>query len=103
MQYIHIAKNRSQLVNPKVAAIMGKTECKKYIKAVWKSMFKKQQMQVNKLCKQHAIEPITRQTSAKARIAALGAQLGVNSQPKEGDVKKKERETPIKPAYETKG
>ena len=37
-----------------------------------------------------------KQTSAEARIAALKAQLGISSQPKEGDVKKEERMTPKK-------
>ena len=55
-------------------------------------------MEVCKLCKQHDIKSTMTQTNADARIAALEAKLGISSQPKEGDVKRKERETPKKPA-----
>ena len=39
-----------------------------------------------------------KQTSAEARITALEAQLEICSQPEEGDIKKKEGETPKIPA-----
>ena len=38
MQSVWIATTGSQLVRPKVAAFMGKVECKNYPKAVWNSM-----------------------------------------------------------------
>ena len=44
MQSVHIAKSRSQPVRPKVGAFMGKIECKKYLKTVWNSTMKEQQM-----------------------------------------------------------
>ena len=47
-------------------------------------------MQVRILHKQQGIKPAMKQTSADARIAALGAKLGISSQPEEGDVKKTE-------------
>ena len=62
-------------------------------------MTKDQQMQVRKLFKQQDIKPTSKQTSTDARIAALEAQFGLSSQPKEGDVKKKEGETPEEPAW----
>ena len=37
MQSIHTARTKSQPVKPKVAAFMGKVECKNYPKAVWNS------------------------------------------------------------------
>ena len=57
-------------------------------------------MQVRKLYKQQGIKPAVKQPSAKARIAALEVQFGINSQPKKGDVKQKEGETPKKTAWE---
>ena len=57
-------------------------------------MTKEQQMQVRKLHEQQSIKPTTRQTSRDARISALEAQLRISSQPKEGEVKKKEEENP---------
>ena len=33
-----------------------------------------------------------KQTSTEAKVAALKAQLGISSQPKEGDIKKEEKE-----------
>ena len=77
---------------------MGKLECKKYTKVVWNSMMKEQQMQVHKLHEQQGIKLAVKQTSADASIAALEAKLGINSQPKEGDVKKKKGEAPKEPA-----
>ena len=62
---------------------MGKVECKKYPKAA-----KEQQMQVRKLPKQQGIKATMMQTSADARIAALEAKLGIDSQSHEGDIKK---------------
>ena len=59
-------------------AFIGKIECKKYLKAVWNSMSSKQQMQRRKVSEHQCV-----------RTAALEAQLGVNSQPREGDDKKK--------------
>ena len=94
MQYVHIAKTESQWVKPKVAAFMGKIESNKYPKAVWNSMTKEQQMQVRKLYEQQDMKLATKQTIEEARIAALQAKLGISCQPKEDDVKKKERETP---------
>ena len=40
-----------------------------------------------------------KQTSTDARIAALKAKFGISSQPKEGDVKKNEGETPKEPMW----
>ena len=62
-------------------------------------MTKEQQMQVCKLCEQQGIKPSPKQTSTDARIAALEAKLRITYQPKEGDVKKKEGETPEEPAW----
>ena len=56
-------------------------------------MSREQQMQVSRLCKQQGIKPASKQPSAVVRIAAIKAQLSVNSQPEEGDVRKKEGET----------
>ena len=72
---------------------MGEAECKMYPKAVWNFMTNKQQMQVKKLCEQQGIKPTMKQTSSKARIAATEAQPRISSQPEEGDVKKKERDS----------
>ena len=63
-----------------------KNERKKYSKAVWNSIMKEQEIQVKKLHEQQGIN----QTSAEAKIASLEAQLEISSQPKEGDVKKKD-------------
>ena len=60
-------------------------------------MTREQQIQVSKLHEQQGIKPIAKQTSADARIAALDAKFRIASQPKEGDVKKKEEETPEEP------
>ena len=62
-------------MKPKVVDFLGKVECKEYSKTVWNSMIKEQQMQVRKLCEQQGIKPVTKQTSADARIAALEAKL----------------------------
>ena len=94
-----IAKTGSHPVKPKVVAFMEKIVCEKYPKAVWSYMTKEQQIQVRKQQEQQGIKPIPKQTSIEARIAALEAQLGVSSQPKEGDFKKKEGETPKEPAW----
>ena len=92
MQSLCIAKTGSQPIRPKVAAFMGKIECKKYTKAVWNSMSKEQQMQMRGLCEQQCIKPVSKHPKIEARIAALEAQLRVHSQPEQGDiVKKKER------------
>ena len=40
-----------------------------------------------------------KQTSSDAGIATLKTKLSINSQPKEGDVKKKEGETPKEQAW----
>ena len=80
-----------------MTVFMGKIECKNYPKVVWNSMLRKQQMQVRKLHEQQGIKPATKHTNAKARIAALEAQLMINSQPKEGDAKQKDGETPREP------
>ena len=62
-------------------------------------MTKDQQMQVCKLHEQQVIKPAEMQTSMDARIVALEAKLGLKSQPKEGDVKKKDGEAPKEPAW----
>ena len=51
-------------------------------------MTKEQQMQIRMLCEQQGMMHALKQTSAEAMIAALEARLRINSQPKEGDVKK---------------
>ena len=51
-------------------------------------------MQIRKLHEQQSIKPTVKQISADTRIAALEAKLGNASQPKEGDVKKKEEILP---------
>ena len=50
-------------------------------------------MQLRKLCEQQGTKSAGKQPGLKARIAAAEAQLGINSQHKEGDIAKKERET----------
>ena len=72
-----------------MAFFLGKIECKKYPKAVWYSMSREQQ-----------IKTASKQLCIEARIAALEAQLRVNSQPEEGDVIKKKGETLAEPAWE---
>ena len=94
MQSVCIAKTGRQLVKPKVVAFTRKVECKKYIKKVWNSITKVQQMQVHMLCKQQGMKPTAKQTSTDARIVALEAKLRINSQHKEGNAKKMEGETP---------
>ena len=98
VQSDHIMKTKSEQVNPKVAAFMGKVKCKKYPKAVLKFIMKKEQMQVRELHEQQDIKPTAKQPSADARIAALEAQLGISSQLSMGDNKKKEGDTPKEPA-----
>ena len=51
-------------------------------------------MQVRKLREKQGNKPAMRQTKTDARIAALEAKLGIASQPKQGDVKKKVGEAP---------
>ena len=58
-------------------------------RAVWNSMTREQQMQVRKLHEQQGIKPPMQKTGTDTRISALEAKLGIASQPKEGDVKKK--------------
>ena len=65
-----------------MAAFMGKTECKKYTRAVLNSLSGENQMKVKKLYEQQYIKPTAKQTSAEARISALDAQLGIISQPR---------------------
>ena len=79
VQSVWIATTGSQPVRLKVVAFMGKVECKKYLKAVWNSMTREQEMQVRKLRLQQGIKPATRQTSADARISALEAKLKITS------------------------
>ena len=54
-------------------------------------------MQICMLHEQQGIKPTAKQTSADARIVALQTKLRITSQPKEGDVKIKERETTKEP------
>ena len=56
-------------------------------------MSRDKQMQVKKLHEQQGIKPVTKQIRAEARIAALKAQLGINSMLEEGDAKQ-EGESP---------
>ena len=70
---------------------MEKVECKKYPKAVWNSMSRKQQMQVRKLHEHQGIKPTTKQIGTEARIAAHESQLGIDSQPKKVMLSKRER------------
>ena len=51
-------------------------------------------MQVRRLYEQQSIKSTVKQSSAEARIPALEAQLGINSQPKEIDIAKKEGKIP---------
>ena len=62
-------------------------------------MTKDQQMQIHKLHEQEDIKPVIKQNSADAWNAALETKLRICSQPKEGDVKEKEGETPKEPAW----
>ena len=62
-------------------------------------MTKEQQVQICKICEQQGIKPAMKQTSTDARIAALEAKLGINSQLKEGNTKKKKGEAPKEPAW----
>ena len=90
MQFIHIAKTKSQWVKTKVVAFMGKIVCKKYAKAVWNPV---------RMHEQQVIKPAIRHPIFESKFAALEAQLGVYSQSKEGDVEKNKGETLIKPAW----
>ena len=87
IQSIHIDKTTSQPVKIKVVTFMEKIECKKYPKAMWKSMSREQQMQVWILCEQQGIKHADKKPHLEARIAAVEAQFRVNSQHKESDVK----------------
>ena len=99
MQSVQIAATRSQLVRSKVAAFMGKVECKKYPKAVRNSVTREQQMQVRMLQEQQGIKPTMRQTSTDARISALEVKLGITSQSEQSGVKEKVGETPKEPKW----
>ena len=44
-------------------------------------------------------KPASKQLSAETRTFILETQLRVNSDPKKGDIMKKEEETPIEPAW----
>ena len=77
IQSLCIAKTGSQSAKPNVVAFMGKLECKKYLKAVWNSVYKEQQMQVRKLCEQQCIKPAVKYINAGARIAALSVWCGI--------------------------
>ena len=85
-------------MRPNKIAFMGKIKGKEYPQAVWNSMTKEQQVQVHKLHQQQGINSIAKQTSKDAKINALEAKLGINSQPKEGDIKKKGGEAPKEPS-----
>ena len=102
MQSIYTAKTKSQPERTKVAAFMGKVECKKYPKAVWNPMTKEHQMQVCKLYEQQGIKPAMKQTSTDARIATLEAQLGISSHSKERVMSRKKRERLQKNQHERK-
>ena len=56
-------------------------------------------MQIKKLQEQQGIMSAYKQPSAKAKITAVEAQLRANSQPEEGDVKKKDGKTPGEPMW----
>ena len=56
-------------------------------------------MQVVKLHEQQGIKLTIEQTNAEARIAALETQLEIGFKPEEGDVKKREEQTPKEPAW----
>ena len=99
-QSVCITKNGSQPMWSKVVAFIWKVECKKYPKAVRNSKTREQEMQVRKLHEQQGIKPTMKQTSVDTRIAALEAKVGITSQPKKGDVKKKEGETLEEPKWE---
>ena len=49
LMWAKIATTRSQPVGPKVAAFMGKVECKEYLQAVWNFMTREQHMHIRKL------------------------------------------------------
>ena len=51
------------------------------------------------MARQQSIKPATKQPSAEARIAALEAQLRINSQLEESDIMKNEGESPREPAW----
>ena len=55
-------------------------------------MSREQKMQVRKLQEQQSIQPTSKQLITEVRIAALKAQLRVNSQLKDSDVMERERE-----------
>ena len=99
MQFVHIAKTKSQSAMPKVAAFLRKIECKKFPMAVLNAMTIEQKMQVRKRHEQQGIKHAVKHTSAEATIAALEAQLRINSQTMEGDLKQKKGETPEEAAW----
>ena len=53
VQSAPIVKTRSQSAKPKVSPFTGKIKCKKYPKAVQKSMSREQQMSFYNYCDQH--------------------------------------------------
>ena len=55
-------------------------------------MSREQKMQVRKLQEQQSIQPTSKQLIKEVRIAALKAQLRINSQLKDSDVMERERE-----------
>ena len=62
-------------------------------------MSREQQMQIRKMHEQQDIKLVAKQFCTEARIAALEAQLMIDSQPGEGEIKKKGGETPKELAW----
>ena len=85
-QSVSIAKTRSQPV--KSDSITGKIFCEMYHEAVWISMTREQQqqMQVMRLLKQQGIKPIPQRQDTEAQIAVLEAQIWNGFCPEDGNI-----------------
>ena len=92
-------KNQKSASEAPSVIIPGENRVEEDPNVVQNNMKTEQQMQVRELCEQQGIKLTTKQTSAEARIAVLEPQLNISSQPKKGDVKNKEEETPKKLAW----
>ena len=94
VQPVWIFKTGSQQDNTMVMDYTRKIKCKKYPKAVWDLMSRKQLQQVRWVCKNQGIKPTFMQKSTEAWISILETQLIINSHSEEGNNVKQERETP---------
>ena len=98
MLFVQIARTRSQQAKSKVAAISGRVECKKY-PLFGVSLLRSSRWRSGSCLNNNASSPLQSRLSTDVRIAALEENLGISSQPKEGDVKTTKGETSKEQAW----